>query len=99
MNVREVTNTRLTFSNFCLASLMTFISSSFLVFENDLEYDEFLLSVLCFALMLRRPKNITEYRMKSNYFDVNEDCSLLSPLSDKTPGPSRAACRKLDELC
>lgn len=53
-------NMKLTFSNFCFASLITFISSSFLVFENDLEYDEFLLSVLCFALMLRRPKHYEE---------------------------------------
>lgn len=59
MSLYDSSGMQLTFSNFCLASLMTFISSSFLVFEKDLEYDEFLLSVLCFALILRRStKNV-----------------------------------------
>lgn len=46
----------LTFSNFCLASLITFMSSSFLVLANDLVNVLGLPSplVLCFELILRR---------------------------------------------
>lgn len=53
--------TKLTFSNFCLASLMTFNSSSFLVLVYDLvivggaEVPGLPDSLLCLALILRRP--------------------------------------------
>lgn len=55
-----VTSALLTFSNFCLASLITFMSSSFLVFANDLVNVLGLPSplVLCFELMLRRASGL-----------------------------------------
>lgn len=95
-------NVLLTFSSFCLASLMTFINSSFLVFVKDFVNELGLPSadLLCFELILLRAKKKKTYIIFIYMYKIllGKKLLLFSPRSDKLPGPSRAACKNDDDV-